>query len=128
MGGTQTPSPVMDDHPTEVASYTVALLGAQGVGKTALISQFMTSECINAYERQKGKLRGVNAVEKTPFITAKQMTVAQLLDAFTPEETVRHRDTRNRILIDSHWEYAPDLTMAESPIHTESKVHCSLLV
>lgn len=53
MGGTQTPSPVMDDHPTEVASYTVALLGAQGVGKTALISQFMTSECINAYERQK---------------------------------------------------------------------------
>lgn len=67
MGGTQTPSPVMDDHPTEVASYTVALLGAQGVGKTALISQFMTSECINAYERQKGKklrleARGVNAL------------------------------------------------------------------
>jgi len=31
------------------------MLGARGVGKTALISQFMTSECINAYDRQKGK-------------------------------------------------------------------------
>ncbi|XP_076666425.1 rad, Gem/Kir family member 3 [Andrena cerasifolii] len=37
----------------EVASYTVAMLGARGVGKTALISQFMTSECINAYDRQR---------------------------------------------------------------------------
>lgn len=51
-----TPSPVMDgpDHvQTDVTKYTVALLGAQGVGKTALISQFMTSECINAYDRPK---------------------------------------------------------------------------
>lgn len=55
-GGAQTPSPVLDDHHVmEVSNYTVALLGAQGVGKTALISQFMTSECINAYERQKGE-------------------------------------------------------------------------
>ncbi|XP_018576428.1 GTP-binding protein GEM isoform X2 [Anoplophora glabripennis] len=55
MGGGTTPSPVMDepDHNTPVSNYTVALLGAQGVGKTALISQFMTSECINAYDRQK---------------------------------------------------------------------------
>ncbi|KAF7263710.1 hypothetical protein GWI33_001324 [Rhynchophorus ferrugineus] len=52
MGG-QTPSPVLDNHCIEVSNYTVALLGAQGVGKTALISQFMTSECINTYERQK---------------------------------------------------------------------------
>ncbi|XP_078048251.1 rad, Gem/Kir family member 3 [Augochlora pura] len=37
----------------EVSSYTVAMLGARGVGKTALISQFMTSECINAYDRQR---------------------------------------------------------------------------
>lgn len=37
-----------DDHGTK--SYRVALIGAPGVGKTALISQFMTSECINAYE------------------------------------------------------------------------------
>ncbi|XP_034175603.1 rad, Gem/Kir family member 3 [Osmia lignaria lignaria] len=39
--------------PKEVSSYTVAMLGARGVGKTALISQFMTSECINAYDRQR---------------------------------------------------------------------------
>lgn len=41
--------------PKEVASHTVAMLGARGVGKTALISQFMTSECINAYDRQRGE-------------------------------------------------------------------------
>lgn len=39
----------------EVTSYAVAMLGARGVGKTALISQFMTSECINAYDRQRGE-------------------------------------------------------------------------
>ncbi|XP_076244771.1 rad, Gem/Kir family member 3 [Calliopsis andreniformis] len=37
----------------DITSYTVAMLGTRGVGKTALISQFMTSECINAYDRQK---------------------------------------------------------------------------
>ncbi|XP_043506391.1 GTP-binding protein RAD [Frieseomelitta varia] len=37
----------------DVTSYTVAMLGTRGVGKTALISQFMTSECINAYDRQR---------------------------------------------------------------------------
>lgn len=57
--GSATPSPIYNepqDFPQEIANYTVALLGTQGVGKTALISQFMTSECINAYDRQKGKL------------------------------------------------------------------------
>lgn len=33
-----------------VESYRVHMLGGPGVGKTALISQFCTSECINAYE------------------------------------------------------------------------------
>lgn len=33
-----------------VESYRVSMLGGPGVGKTALISQFCTSECINAYE------------------------------------------------------------------------------
>ncbi|XP_057320283.1 GTP-binding protein REM 1 isoform X2 [Microplitis mediator] len=37
----------------EILSYTVGMLGGPGVGKTALISQFMTSECINAYDRQR---------------------------------------------------------------------------
>lgn len=53
-----TPSPIYNEPeelPQDVINYTVALLGTQGVGKTALISQFMTSECINAYDRQKGK-------------------------------------------------------------------------
>ncbi|CAG9836587.1 unnamed protein product [Diabrotica balteata] len=62
IGGT--PSPVLDmpdQNLSEVLSYVVSLLGAQGVGKTALISQFMTSECINAYDRQKD-LRGAQTV------------------------------------------------------------------
>ncbi|KAJ8713687.1 hypothetical protein PYW07_014057 [Mythimna separata] len=36
-----------------VACHRVAMIGAPGVGKTALISQFQTSECINAYDRQR---------------------------------------------------------------------------
>lgn len=30
------------------------MMGAQGVGKAALLSQFRTSECINAYESGRG--------------------------------------------------------------------------
>ncbi|XP_026809835.1 LOW QUALITY PROTEIN: GTP-binding protein GEM [Rhopalosiphum maidis] len=37
----------------EIVSYTVSLMGSRGVGKTTLISQFMTSEYINAYEKQR---------------------------------------------------------------------------
>ncbi|VVC42201.1 Hypothetical protein CINCED_3A001246 [Cinara cedri] len=37
----------------DISSYTVSLTGSRGVGKTTLISQFMTSEYINAYERQR---------------------------------------------------------------------------
>lgn len=37
-----------------MACHRVAMVGAPGVGKTALISQFQTSECINAYDRQRG--------------------------------------------------------------------------
>lgn len=36
--------------PGPVESHRVSMLGGPGVGKTALISQFRTSECINAYE------------------------------------------------------------------------------
>jgi hypothetical protein len=36
-------------------SYLVAMLGTLGVGKRTLLSQFMTSECINAYESGRGK-------------------------------------------------------------------------
>ncbi|XP_012550455.1 GTP-binding protein REM 1 [Bombyx mori] len=36
-----------------VACHRVAMIGAPGVGKTALISQFQTTECINAYDRQR---------------------------------------------------------------------------
>lgn len=35
-------------------SYTVAMIGGAEVGKAALIAQFQTSECINAYEDGAG--------------------------------------------------------------------------
>lgn len=43
-----------DECSDDISSYTVSLIGSRGVGKTTLISQFMTSEYINAYERQRG--------------------------------------------------------------------------
>lgn len=43
-----------NDCDDDIVSHTVSLMGSRGVGKTALISQFMTSEYINAYERQRG--------------------------------------------------------------------------
>ncbi|XP_023724099.1 GTP-binding protein Rit2 [Cryptotermes secundus] len=53
--GTPPTSPIpVDPQPApEVITYRVAMIGAPGVGKTALVSQFMTSECINAYDRQR---------------------------------------------------------------------------
>lgn len=45
-------------HHSDVKTYRVAIIGAHGVGKSALVSQFKSSECINAYDRIKnGKLR-----------------------------------------------------------------------
>ncbi|XP_063233879.1 GTP-binding protein RAD [Bacillus rossius redtenbacheri] len=55
-GGCATPAPAQDDagrRDAQVITYRVAMIGASGVGKTALVSQFMTSECINAYDRQR---------------------------------------------------------------------------
>ena len=38
----------------EIAKYRVVLLGDAGVGKTALVSQFMTSEYMNTYDASLG--------------------------------------------------------------------------
>ena len=38
-----------DHHPSNIRTYRSAMIGAHGVGKSALVGQFMTSECINAY-------------------------------------------------------------------------------
>lgn len=52
----------VDQLPTQSGpsdSYLVAMLGAPGVGKCALLSQFRTSECINAYETGRGMFTSV---------------------------------------------------------------------
>lgn len=38
-----------------ISKYRVVLLGDSGVGKTALVSQFMTSEYMNTYDASLGK-------------------------------------------------------------------------
>lgn len=68
--GSGMPSLLMNEaeHTVPVCNYNVALLGANGVGKTALISQFMTSECINAYDRQKGKMLQIYLIPRRGFL------------------------------------------------------------
>lgn len=39
----------------EISKHRVVLLGDSGVGKTALVSQFMTSEYMNTYDASLGK-------------------------------------------------------------------------
>jgi len=49
------PDSAMDQEDHEpLVNHRVAMLGTRGVGKAALVSQFMTSEGINAYDRQNG--------------------------------------------------------------------------
>ncbi|KAI5719432.1 hypothetical protein M8J76_010063 [Diaphorina citri] len=48
--------PLAPPTPGEASGYNVAMIGNQGVGKTSLISQFKTSECINAYDRGGEKM------------------------------------------------------------------------
>lgn len=38
--------------------YRVVMMGDAGVGKTALVSQFMTSEYMNTYDASLGKFQG----------------------------------------------------------------------
>ncbi|KAI9557961.1 hypothetical protein GHT06_014713 [Daphnia sinensis] len=38
-------------HHSDVRTYRVAIIGAHGVGKSAMVGQFMSSDCINAYDR-----------------------------------------------------------------------------
>lgn len=48
------PQPPSPTGPT--THYRVAMIGGRGVGKSALISQFLTSDSINAYDGQDGRL------------------------------------------------------------------------
>lgn len=41
---------ILPSNSINVECFQIFMLGANGVGKAALVSQFRTSECINAYE------------------------------------------------------------------------------
>lgn len=47
------PDPVQSNGPDD--SYLVSMIGTAGVGKAALLSQFKSSDCINAYDGGRGK-------------------------------------------------------------------------
>ena len=49
---------------SQVSTYKVGMLGASGVGKTALTAQFTTSDYICAYDASLGKFYQ----KKSPFI------------------------------------------------------------
>ncbi|CAD7092649.1 unnamed protein product [Hermetia illucens] len=53
-GPTRPETTLANHEPVEV--YHVSMLGAPGVGKAALVSQFKTSDCINAYEGAEADL------------------------------------------------------------------------
>lgn len=44
------PEEVLPPNNGPIDSFYVAMIGAAGVGKAALLSQFRSSECINAYD------------------------------------------------------------------------------
>lgn len=48
-------TPLGSPEEMEVPKYRVVMLGDAGVGKTALVSQFMTSEYMNTYDASLGK-------------------------------------------------------------------------
>lgn len=47
-------TPLGSPEEVEVPKYRVVMLGDSGVGKTALVSQFMTSEYMNTYDASLG--------------------------------------------------------------------------
>lgn len=50
-------TPLDTPEEAEVPKYRVVMLGDSGVGKTALVSQFMTSEYMNTYDASLGECR-----------------------------------------------------------------------
>ena len=48
------PETVQNSGPDD--SYVVSMIGTQGVGKAALLSQFKSSDCINAYDNGRGSV------------------------------------------------------------------------
>ncbi|CAB0016836.1 unnamed protein product [Nesidiocoris tenuis] len=84
----------------EPSAYKVAMLGVPGVGKTALVSQFMTSECINAYDRQRGAVR-CTKIHLARFIGQFQktnmLTVLMQLTWYGDDHSNRGRDNRNHV-------------------------------
>ncbi|XP_047476815.1 GTP-binding protein RAD-like [Penaeus chinensis] len=81
-----------------VTPYRVVMLGGPGVGKTALVHQFMTSEHINAYDNSLDEEFGEQSVsimlegEESEIVfidrPADEMTVEQYLSTYEPHAFV----------------------------------------
>lgn len=64
-------TPLGSPEEVEIPKYRVVMLGDAGVGKTALVSQFMTSEYMNTYDASLGKFSFHLFKRKTILLSAK---------------------------------------------------------
>ncbi|XP_063590530.1 GTP-binding protein GEM-like [Penaeus indicus] len=89
---------VSSESSLEIAKYRVVLLGESGVGKTSLVSQFMTSEYINTYDASLDEEFGEKSVSvlldgdenEVTFIDhpAHEMSVENCLSTYDPHACV----------------------------------------
>lgn len=85
-------------HHSDVRTYRVAIIGAHGVGKSALVGQFMSSECINAYDRvRNGKRLPQFAYENQPCpLTTIHLTVVDRLKREKKIDTLSTKKENDR--------------------------------
>lgn len=68
--------------------FRVVMLGAAGVGKTSLISQFMTSEYLHAYDTSLGKSGQLSLLDS--FLTTLYLDVVVLEFLMLVEDILLH--------------------------------------
>lgn len=67
----------------DVYRYRVVLFGDAGTGKTALVSQFMTSEYMHTYDASLGKFKEITSIYRQ-FVSFDVLWVSQTTFAFAP--------------------------------------------
>lgn len=88
-------------------TYNVSVIGATGVGKTSLISQFMTSECINPYDRDRGTYIRDYFFEKKKKIDVSRLMAGEL---FSRLKVHKRCETSWRVKTTKNFFVAPEVT------------------
>ncbi|XP_071552198.1 uncharacterized protein Rgk3 isoform X2 [Panulirus ornatus] len=86
----QLATPESAEEQEQVSSFRMAILGATGVGKTALIHQFRTSECINAYDcnpnYSPGKAQSDESEQSVSILLNNQESEIVFVNVATPQD------------------------------------------